>query len=168
MTPQIWVYLSIFAANLIIMIAVGYFGYVRKTEVRLVKLEAVGDLNPILTEIRNRLTELEMTNKVFWKVMDPALAKIIHSPVHVERDALVDKMVAGCITKEELLELDMRLGAMLEEETGDIKFAGMLMRVRVQTAIALENYREANGKTELATSELNKARKAEATWYRSS
>ena len=44
-------------------------------------------------KVKTDITELQGQYKIFWKVIEPHLANIIHSPVHTRRDFLVEKMV---------------------------------------------------------------------------
>ena len=67
-------------------------------------------------KICSRLTALETNEATFWKILGPSLATVIHSPIHVRRDALMDKLFnTENITYHELCELK----PMLEEAAND-------------------------------------------------
>jgi hypothetical protein len=88
-------------------------------------------------KISERMTKVETNNDVFWKILEPHMAQIIHSPTHQERDELVDKLVHSCLT----IAGAARLVFMLEEnirENGDSgkKLASAFLLARVKALIA--------------------------------
>lgn len=67
---------------------------------------------------------------MFWEMITPALNKALHAPIHLERDALMEKLEAHKLTKkevtrlEQLLKEDMRIA---EEENDRLGFFYMAM-----------------------------------------
>jgi hypothetical protein len=104
-------------------IAAGYFGFVNRVNAKFSKSD-------------ERLAKLEVANEVFWKVLDPHLASIIHSPTHKRRDELVDKLLDNSISYAELKELDCLLKIAVDEEKGDKKFVYLLLVIRVEVKLA--------------------------------
>ena len=99
--------------SVIITLAIAYFGFVK--------------------DIIQRLTKLEANDKLYWTAISPHLATIIHSPTHKERDELVDKLVAGVITREEASKLRCLLEMNIQENTeGGKKLASALLLARTQ------------------------------------
>lgn len=104
--------LVIGVATLLLTTLLTYFAFVVKTNSRLVKLET--------------------GYEVFWKVLEPHLANIIHSPIHVRRDELVEKMVTGKLSREEGYELLPMLKECFNNcNTPDQKIAAALLLARL-------------------------------------
>jgi hypothetical protein len=109
-------------------LAATYFGFVLKITNRQSDFE---------TKIGERMAKVEANNAVFWQVLSPHMANIIHSPSHQERDELVDKLVHNVLTTQEAI----RLVCMLEQnikENGDSskKLASAFLLARVEALIA--------------------------------
>lgn len=90
-------------------------------------------------KISQRVTKLETSYEVFWKVLDPHLAQIIHSPVHTRRDKLVEKLVNNRqhLDRKEAKELGVILEGCLADCTQNQKLAAALLLARL-AAITLE------------------------------
>lgn len=89
-------------------------------------------------KISQRVTKLETSYEVFWKVLDPHLANIIHSPVHTKRDALVEKLVTRqSLNGKEVKELSGLLKECFNGCNQGQKLAAALLLARL-TAITLE------------------------------
>jgi len=87
-----------------------------------------------------RLTRLEEQYKLFWAVIQPHLANIIHSPVHTRRDELVEKLVTENINEQELSELNRLLKECISNcETDGKKIAATLLLSRAEV---LHKYRK--------------------------
>lgn len=71
-----------------------------------------------IADIQVKLAKIEQQNELFWSVIQPHLAEIIHSPDHKRRDELVDKLVSNQITDHELIELKSHL---CQEATNGVK-----------------------------------------------
>jgi hypothetical protein len=110
-----------------ISIVVAYYGFVVKISSRTTKLETenkdifdklkvVDEKTKCLIEIEKNVTELKTRIDIFWKVLEPHLATIIHSPQHVLRDNLIDKMISSNIQLNELKTLINLLREALKEE----------------------------------------------------
>jgi hypothetical protein len=110
----------------IIGLLITYFGFVQKGIERQAILE-------------NRLTKLETNNEVFWKVIEPHMAGIIHSPNHRERDELVDKLVKGALTENESVKLIFLLEENIRENhDGGKVLASALLLARVKGLYAVK------------------------------
>jgi hypothetical protein len=108
-------------------IAATYFGFVMKMSDRQSSFE---------TKVSERMAKVEANSDIFWKVLEPHMAAIIHSPIHRDRDELVDKLVHNCITISEASTLI----SMLEEnirENGDNskKLASAFLLARVKALV---------------------------------
>jgi hypothetical protein len=66
--------------------------------------------------IDNRLAKMEAQNAIYFKTIDPFLAAAIHSPIHVERDALMEKLEGDTLSYEEAKELEIELLKAIPEE----------------------------------------------------
>lgn len=75
--------------------------------------------------------------ELYMKVLDPHLAGIIHSPIHVRRDRLVDRLVNGELTPTEAKTLACELRDLLAQENNvDKKLAAALLLARVEWELA--------------------------------
>uniref|UniRef100_A0A6M3LFC5 Uncharacterized protein n=1 Tax=viral metagenome TaxID=1070528 RepID=A0A6M3LFC5_9ZZZZ len=86
-----------------------------------------------VSKTNGRLTRLESRVDVFWKVLEPHLANIIHSPTHPRRDKLVDKLVNKSLTDGEDVELKQLLRECLDDCRQDQKLAASLLLARVES-----------------------------------
>ena len=89
--------------------------------------------------IAERVAKLETDNLVFWRIMEPHLANIIHQDVAPRRDALVERFVTGQpMDRDELVEMDALLHMLLEDTTESPAklLAAALLAVRVEQEIA--------------------------------
>lgn len=66
--------------------------------------------------ITKRLTCIEEQMRVVWKILDPALEAILHSPTHHERDRLVKQFFVDDDYRDSEAE---RLAELLEEAISD-------------------------------------------------
>lgn len=86
-----------------------------------------------VSKTNGRLTRLESSVDVFWKVLEPHLANIIHSPNHQRRDELVDKMVNKTLNDGEDVELKQLLRECFEDCRQDQRLAVSLLLARVES-----------------------------------
>ena len=85
----------------------------------------------------SRMTKVETMSDVFWKILDPHMASIIHSPIHMERDELVDRLVHNCLTISESEELIHMLEQNIREnDDNGKKLASAFFLARVKSLIA--------------------------------
>jgi hypothetical protein len=118
---------------------IAYYGFVVKVNGRLDKIESWIEQrkeilsNDRLKEMDARLSKLQSDGDVFWKVIEPHLANIIHSPIHRDRDTLVEKLVCGTLTGVETYALVTELRIALDDPDWppDKKLAGALLLARV-------------------------------------
>ena len=127
-----WLTIILFGAG--ILLAVYGFVYrldrrVSAVEQRCVNHQAVIDS---ITTLNTRLDKVAADNEVFWKVIGPHLANVIHSPKSVDRDALVEKLTKGTIEPAELPTLIELLHKALakDEWSYEKRFAGILLLAR--------------------------------------
>jgi hypothetical protein len=118
-----------------------YFGFVLHVREDISTIMARCEHNCRILEtvpqIEAKLATLTANNAVFWKVLEPHLAGIIHSPVHKDRDFLVDEFMGGRLSGSDLLELHLLLTAMLTDENEPAKrLAAALLLARVEAQIA--------------------------------
>lgn len=120
---------------------VALIGLLWRMERRMTKLETkAGGTCGSHQGFEGRLCEVEHDHardgvkmEVMWKVIDPVIAGVLHSPVHVDRDALVDKLVANDLTD---VEADTLIGllemAVDEEENPHKKLAAAFLLGRTE------------------------------------
>jgi hypothetical protein len=101
--------------------------------------KACGPALACLPEIRAQIAMLTKAQEVSWAVIAPHLANIIHSPVHKDRDSLVDGLIASRLNEDELLALRCELRLMLDspESAGEKRLAGALILGRVEQELAI-------------------------------
>ena len=88
-----------------------------------------------IEQVRRDITHLQTQNDIFWTVLQPHLAKTIHSPEHKRRDELVDKLVEGTITDREMMELEPMLCAEANNGVEYKRFPAALLLARVKQLI---------------------------------
>ena len=89
-----------------------------------------------INNLSSRITTLEADSRLFWTVLQPHLAQIIHSPVHKRRDFLVDEFNARRLSDEELQELACELRANIATNGDNAKvMASALLLSRVEAAL---------------------------------
>jgi hypothetical protein len=89
-----------------------------------------------LDEIKRDLGTIKGQSEIFWRVIEPHLAQIIHSPTHKRRDELVDKLVEDKINLTEAQELTQHLElAIQENHVEGKKLAAALLLVRTKNKI---------------------------------
>lgn len=103
--------------------------------------EILHDMASDISVLQTDVAGIKKQNDIFWKVLEPHMAQIIHSPKSVDRDTLVDELVSGTITTDEA----RKLAEMLEEAvqnnktwTPEKRFAGVLLLARTRTLLADE------------------------------
>jgi hypothetical protein len=101
-------------------VVIAYFGFVVGTKTAITDIK--GDIKAIkencayrcqkmdsIDGMLHRLSQLESSIEVFWKMVGPHLANVIHSPTHHRRDELVEKLTThnspSIITLDEAQEL---------------------------------------------------------------
>jgi hypothetical protein len=73
-----------------------------------------------IASIDTRVAKMEAQNAVYFKTIDPFLAGAIHSPIHVERDALMEKLKGETLSYEEAKQLEQELeNSLVEEKDGN-------------------------------------------------
>ena len=147
MTPSNYIELALFAVGILIAV----YGFIYRLDKRLSVIEDSGAsklsdrvstiefrcvshqaiLDGIAT-LNQRLDKVEVHDDVFWKIVGPAMEKVIHSPKSVERDELVAKLTSGGISKDELpVLIDMLHEAIGKDEwSNEKRFAGILLLAR--------------------------------------
>ena len=137
-----WLTIILFGAG--ILLAVYGFLYrmdkrVSVVEQRCVNHQAVIDT---ISTLNSRLDKVAADSEVFWKVIGPHLANVIHSPKSVDRDLLVDKLTHGIIEPEELPTLVELLHKAIAggEWTQEKKFAGILLLARATALFNDDTY----------------------------
>ena len=104
-----------------------------------------GDITEIKTtikpvpEIQREVNRLAADTTTFWRILEPSLSNIIHSPTHKRRDDLVDQFVEGKLNETHLLELRSYLKDLLNEVPRDsVKhLAGALLLGRVESQLTI-------------------------------
>lgn len=120
---------------------IGYFAYVSRTNSRLTALESkCTNYDAIIEEVQQQtrvLAKIQADNEVFWKVIEPHLANIIHSPIHVVRDALVELFVQGMLDNEGKKELEKHLRMALDDKdwNNNKRLAASLLLARLLTQV---------------------------------
>jgi hypothetical protein len=131
----IFVFLQVGA--LLIAGIVAYFGFVVRVEKRLESVDMrCAQHTETLDRVKTMHTELEKVkseNALFWKVIEPHIAKIIHSPVHKSRDELVDKFIHDQLSLPEAMKLKEQLCEALESPdwSNEKRLAAALLLTRV-------------------------------------
>jgi hypothetical protein len=96
----------------------------------------VGAVYKIFGTLSNRITTLEADSRLFWTVLQPRLAEIIHSPTHPRRDLLVDRFNESDLSVGELIELAGLLDLNIRENCDTAKrLASALLLGRVEAAL---------------------------------
>lgn len=143
---------TVIGIQIVLIIAAGvaaYYGFIARVNGRLDKLEAWVEMRRELVStdrianIEGAVHKMSADNDVFWKVIEPHLANIIHSPVHRDRDRLIDKLVNGKLKKNETYQLITELRVALDDPdwSPDKKLAGALLLARV---LATDDQRRGN------------------------
>jgi hypothetical protein len=124
-------------AILLIIAGLGaYYGFVLRLERRLGIIEQRcihhQEIIDKMGSLNDEVQKLKTENTMFWKVIEPHLGQIIHSPVHKTRDELVDKLISGAIDRDEKAELIQRLRLALSNEDwpNDKRMAAALLLAR--------------------------------------
>jgi len=76
--------------------------------------------------------ELKAKQDIFWKIIEPHLAGIIHSPTHPRRDELVQKLVEKRIELYELRELIPLLEYEANNSVAEKKLSAVFLLARTQ------------------------------------
>ena len=111
----------------------GYYGFVRRIETRVTIIEQRcyhhSEVLNSITELNEKIEKVFNDNEVFWKILGPKLAEIIHSPKSRDRDELVDLLVGGDIDYEGTVQLVELLSEAIGSGrwTGDKRVAGALL-----------------------------------------
>jgi hypothetical protein len=133
--------LPIVAASVAVLgVMATYFGPLQKLGERVAKMEGRCDIcaenMKHLPQMQADIKEVKDGLNIFWKVVDPGLAQILHAPTHYERDELVDKLVSGEITLKEAHRLETLLNEAMEEDIlPGKKLAAALLLGRTQMLI---------------------------------
>ena len=78
------------------------------------------DLSHATALISERVARLEADNRVFWSVVEPHMAQVIHQDTARERDELVDRFVGRQgLTPEELEHIQTLLREVANDERRD-------------------------------------------------
>jgi len=136
-----WITVGIFLASLAISAAIAYYGFVRSIDHRVSVLENRTDNNQAVIDsiamLNTRLDKVANDNEMFWRILGPHLAGIIHSPKSKERDALVDKLVRNTIDAKECRRLVTLLHEAIDSDRWDAdkKLAGALLLARTEAKL---------------------------------
>lgn len=128
-------------SGLLVALGVGYFGFYSKTKTDIAvmttkckeydrKLEEYDEKFARIAKLETDVAVVQKYNDVFWKVLEPHLAAIIHSPIHVRRDELTDKLVNGTLTVEEAHELQGHLEEAINDPVEMKRIAAALLLAR--------------------------------------
>jgi hypothetical protein len=136
---------SINLVSLLVQIAVllaaglaAYFGFVVRISNRTTALEQRCEMHHVILArvetLSGEMEKVKSENLLFWKVIEPHLAKIIHSPTNKTRDELVECLIAGTLTAEEALVLVNELNKALHSPSWseDKRLAGALLLARAE------------------------------------
>jgi hypothetical protein len=85
-----------------------------------------------MTAILVDIASIKKQQEVFWTVIQPHLAAIIHSPTHKRRDELVDKLITDQIGFDELVELEPMLHQEANNGVAEKRLPAALLSARVQ------------------------------------
>jgi hypothetical protein len=127
-------------ASLVGALLLAIFGYLVRLSTEVSAIQAArevtcrehGNMLARIPEIEKQLERLVYRQQLSDDIVTKQAAAIIHSPIHVNRDELVDKLVEGTLTGPEAEELKWRLEQMLHEEPDNNKrLAAALLLVRV-------------------------------------
>ena len=89
-----------------------------------------------IPEVEHKLDMLMGQTDVYFRTMDKFIAATIHSPIHTDRDELMEKLEHGTLTLHEAERLQLMVQAMVDEEQNSQKlFAGMLGLARLNSLI---------------------------------
>jgi len=133
-----------------------YFGFVVKVreDIASIKSTCVGRARTTdcLPQLQADVAKLTANDDVFWRVLGPSLGGIIHSPVHIRRDQLMDEWLAapkGKIPEADLRELRDELEQMLDEAVAgnsvNLQLIGAMLLGRLEVQIeALERAESQN------------------------
>jgi hypothetical protein len=89
----------------------------------------------VIAGLKTRLTKLETQMEPFWGIIQSELPKLIHSPHTPEIDALLEKMMADTLTKEEAIDLKTRLKSEMDVPDLGKKLTIVLLIARLDTII---------------------------------
>ena len=105
-----------------------YFGVILSLTTRIGKLENATECLP---DIGEKVTRMYYRQELTDEIMVKQAAAQIHSPIHHERDDLVDKLKAGTLSPVEAKELIWRLELMLADNpTPGDRWGGAVLLVR--------------------------------------
>ena len=129
--------------GVVLTIIGGYFGFVKWVNDKFIKVdekiaETKTELKEEISTTNIEVTRLKSTDEVFWKVLGPHLADIIHSPHAPRRDFLTEKWknTPNTMTEEELSELSHLLELAVIEEKGDKKLVALFFEARIKSVLA--------------------------------
>jgi hypothetical protein len=95
-----------------------------------------GTFYKMMNSMTCRVTTLEAESRLFWTVLQPHLAQIIHSPNHPRRDYLVDRFNETEMSNAELTELAGLLDLNIKENCDTAKrLASALLLGRVEATL---------------------------------
>ena len=75
------------------------------------------ELRELIAAQNNRLVAAETKMELFWNAVGGVVSSLIKQPIHFEKDALMDKLMEGHISKSELHALKH----ILQEEVADLR-----------------------------------------------
>lgn len=80
----------------------------------------------------SRIVKLESDHKIFWAIVEPHLAQIIHSPSHTERDELVQEYIEHKLPENKYPKLAVLLQDCINTcEDKEQKMAAVFLLARV-------------------------------------
>lgn len=87
----------------------GYYAFVLRISQRVTSMEGRCEAHVETLQrvhaMSDEVQRMKADNAVFWRVIEPHLGNIIHSPKAQKRDSLVDKLIAGTIDPKEARDL---------------------------------------------------------------
>jgi hypothetical protein len=119
----------------------GYYGFVLRLERRLGIIEQRcihhQEIIDRMGNLNDEVQKLKTESTMFWKVIEPHLGQIIHSPIHKTRDELVDRLIKNQLTEDDTMELIGHLRRALDNEDwpNDKRMAAALLLARTISLI---------------------------------
>jgi hypothetical protein len=131
MTPGNWIAI----AGILVAAGLAVYGFIYRLDRRVSAIETRCENHQVIIDsiatFNSRLDKVAADSEVFWKVIGPHLANVIHSPKSRDRDALVEiltsdpKSLTGA-ELEHVIEL-LNIALAKNEWTWEKRFAGMLL-----------------------------------------
>jgi hypothetical protein len=131
---------TLIALSMALVSTVGLLGlYFREISSIKGDIERIDQKVSCVPDMQRDVGKLSADAETFWRILEPSLSNIIHSPTHKRRDDLVDLFVAGKLGETRLRELRVYLKDLLHEEPNEsVKhLAGALLLGRVEAQLTI-------------------------------